>query len=660
METLAKKLILLLASFSLISCAAEREDNSRWITPVSKETKPHVVELDGYKVAKGSLKIDDIKINYDDQSKNISLVGRLEFKHIKTGAPSSVNINLLGTVDSEGFASLKSLDSQNETLQVAAKATCLGSEGDCHSSFVDIYVKADGVVYHHQVESIANDFGDDGEEFDPSMATEVADDGIEEDGEGGFIGDLSTDIERLFDLPKTTTPEASEKEGKGTGVAVDPELEKIKAEAEAAKIKMQEAQAALKKAQSEAEKAKKEADKAKLEAANAKKQVDTIVSESQKIKDQLKEVSNELAKAQKETARAKTLLEQAEQARKKGEAAKANQLADEAKKAQQTAQQAEAAAKKSQVEAEKKQADLDRRKAQAEKEQQAREAAAKAKEEAEKKAELAAQEKAKQEALAKKKAEDEARRKSEAEAKAKANESNGNSGSGGKAGTGGDVKSSVQTNKISQAIGAVNKGRLENGINLHKFFGEIKDRGVEVIRPERKAYYATNELTHIMDIISKMSYNLTPGYKSSIGDVSKEKGGKLFRHKSHQMGVDADIAFYFKNKTFQGYLASAVAVNKLHPDWMYEQQWTMFKKIQETGFIDRIFIHPLMKKKLCEHAIKLGELKKDDTKSLAAQTLRRLVPEKDHHDHYHLRVKCSSAQVRCRQMAEPRQGSGCF
>lgn len=654
METFAKKLIIILAALALTSCAADRKDSAQTVKSTRTVSKPQVVNQDGYKIAKGSVKIDGVTVNFDEPSKSLNLKGRVEFSHVKSGAPESLNINLVGTVDAEGFAVLKSVDSQNETVKVAAKATCLGSEGDCHSSFIDIYIQADGVVYHHQVESIADDFGNADEEFDPSMATEGGNDGVEDGDEGGFIGDLTTDIESLFNIPRGVKDDTDATTG--GSVNTDPELEKIKAEAEAAKKQALKAQEELKKAQEAAEKARKEAEKAKQEAQAAKAQVEKTVSESQKVKEQLQKSQEELDKAKKEALRAKALLEQAEQAKKQGEEAKAKQLADEAKKAQVLASQSEAAAKKAQAEAAKKQAEIEKAKLQAEKEQKAREAAAKAKEDAEKKAELAAQEKAKLEAQAKAKAEEEARRKAEAEERAKQN-SQGSTGSGPKDN---DSKSNVQVNKISQAIGAVNKGRLEKGINLKDFFGKTDSRGVDVIRPERKAYYATNELTHILDMISKMSYTLTPGYKSSIGDVSREKGGKLFKHKSHQIGVDADVAFYFKNKTFQGYLASAVMVNKLHPDWMYEQQWTMFKKIQETGFIDRIFIHPLMKKKLCEHAIKLGELTKGDSKSLAAQTLRRLIPEKDHHDHYHLRVKCSSAQARCRQMAEPPQGSGCF
>lgn len=676
METLGKKLIFMLALISLTACGSDRNDSSRQVLSTKTMGKPVVLEGKGYKLAKGSVQIDGVSVNFDADTKNLSLTGKLLINDVKSGKVNNVDINLFGAVGADGFAALKSVDTMNSDIKIAAKATCLGSDGDCHSSFIDIYIQSGEIIYHHQVESIAEDFGNDEDDFDPSMATEGGNDGVDDTEVGGFIGDISSDIKTLFEI-KDTESEA-EQAGNNTGSSsedseLSDEIKKIRAELEAAQAQAKKAQEDVARAQAAAEKAKQQAIKAqqdslkaKQEAAAAAALVDKAKAEAAQVKQQLKKSQDELTKAKQETLKAKQLLEQAELAKRQGEEVKAKQLTEQAKVAQKKAAESELAAKKAQDEATKKQLEIDKARAQAEKEQKAREAAAKAKAEAEVRAQSEAKERAKAEAEARAKAEaqEEARKKKEQEAKEKARQeqqgSKKSEGAGNSEKPSQDVNSGVQVNKISQAIGAVNKGRLENAVNIKNFFEQHSKRGVDVIRPERRAYYGTNELTHVLDIISKLSYTLTPGYKSAIGDISREKGGKLFRHKSHQNGVDADVAFYFKNKTFQGYLASAIAVNKLHPDWMYEQQWTMFKRIQETGFIDRIFIHPLMKKKLCEHAINLGELKKNDTKSLAAQTLRRLIPEKDHHDHYHLRVKCSSAQVRCRQMADPPQGSGCF
>ncbi|AHI05222.1 hypothetical protein BDW_03570 [Bdellovibrio bacteriovorus W] len=214
--------------------------------------------------------------------------------------------------------------------------------------------------------------------------------------------------------------------------------------------------------------------------------------------------------------------------------------------------------------------------------------------------------------------------------------------------------------KANQAVGSVNSGRLENAANLLTIEKNLTIPGFKILRPERLAHFGANELSYIIQLMGKTTERLLPEYKLSVGDLSRERGGQLGRHKSHQNGLDVDVAFFFKNKTFQTFFASAVAVNKPHADWMVEPQWELFKEVVNTKLIDRIFIHAALKKSLCEHAIKTGELQKGKNDSLAFETLRRLIPEKDHHNHFHLRVKCSSAQVRCRQMAEPVANSGCF
>lgn len=214
--------------------------------------------------------------------------------------------------------------------------------------------------------------------------------------------------------------------------------------------------------------------------------------------------------------------------------------------------------------------------------------------------------------------------------------------------------------KVIQAIGYVGDGRLQNAIDLYSYEQNHSGVGFEIIRPKRLTHFATNELTHVMLMMGKFTRQHLPEQKLYVGDLSREKGGKLGSHLSHQTGMDVDVAFYFDNKTFHGRFASAVAVDKPHGSWLPEAQWKLFKEVVASDYIDRIFIHAVLKKNLCELAIKNGELQKDTKNGVVFETLRRLIPEKDHHNHFHLRVKCSRAQEKCRPMAEPANTSGCF
>lgn len=213
---------------------------------------------------------------------------------------------------------------------------------------------------------------------------------------------------------------------------------------------------------------------------------------------------------------------------------------------------------------------------------------------------------------------------------------------------------------VSQAIGPVNSGHLQNATDVLKLQLAHRPAGFNIIRPTRRTHFSTNELAFLLLKMGQFTKKEAPGQILSVGDLSRESGGALGSHKSHQNGLDADIGFYFDNKSFHGYFASAVAVDKPHANWMPEAQWRLFKEVVGTKLVDRIFIHSTLKKALCSLAVQSGELHKDKPEGLAYETLRRLIADTDHNTHFHLRVKCSSAQVRCRQMAEPAPGSGCF
>ncbi|MFM6928584.1 MAG: penicillin-insensitive murein endopeptidase [Bdellovibrio sp.] len=210
----------------------------------------------------------------------------------------------------------------------------------------------------------------------------------------------------------------------------------------------------------------------------------------------------------------------------------------------------------------------------------------------------------------------------------------------------------------NQAIGSVNKGRLENGTSLLDI--DIKNIGFDVAHPERKAFYATSELAYLIEKMGVFTRKVAPDHVLHLSDLSKKNGGKFGSHKSHQNGLDIDVAFYFKADKSSANFVNALRNGKPIGEWMMEPQWQLFKYITSSNFVDRIFIHPGLKKAFCAHAIKNGEIKESTRSGVAYETLRRLRPEKNHDDHFHLRIKCSESQIRCRQMAEPAQGTGCF
>jgi len=217
---------------------------------------------------------------------------------------------------------------------------------------------------------------------------------------------------------------------------------------------------------------------------------------------------------------------------------------------------------------------------------------------------------------------------------------------------------------LGQAVTGVGRnnftrGRLENAANVYEYQQQHKKVGFEIIYPGRKNYYSTDDMKNVVIAMGQFNQKYMNGYAVSIGDLSSQKGGQLGRHASHQMGLDADIAYYFDDRSIQKGLVDAVGAKKPIRSFMAEEQWALFKAMVAQGNVDRIFIHAVLKKELCNIATRTGELKSGEHDSLAFNVMRVLRPEPNHDDHFHLRLKCSTAQPRCRQMAPPAKASGC-
>lgn len=488
MNPLRRTLSILMSLNLLVACAPDSREAVSEVQTTYVPQQPDVIDEGGYKVVRGATRVQDMTVQFDSATKGMKFKGKIEFLPVRGSAVQAVDLDLGGILDANGFIALKAAKSKAETkeaLKVAAKATCLSAEGDCRSSFIDIYIYHQDIVYHHQVESIQDDAKTDeatespeDQQKDEELEIEGGADAVE--GEPGrYVGDVADDIEKILEIKK---PEVKKEEPK----AEEPPAETPKAEV--------------------------------------------------------------------------PKVEEPKSPPKKEDPPKREEPKKNPPKTEQPRQQ----------------------------------------------------------------------------------------------------PTSVPTNFVSQAIGPVNNGRLQKAANMLAYEQKHEPAGFHIIRPQRKTHFATNELAYVILKMAQLTKTEIPGYEVAVGDLSREAGGRLGSHKSHQNGLDADVAYYFNNKSFQGYFASAVAVDKPHANWMMEVQWKLFKEVVSTQLIDRIFIHNTLKKALCTHAIQKGELVKGDTQSLAAQTLRRLISEPAHNNHFHLRVKCSKAQVRCRQMAEPVNTTGCF
>lgn len=142
-----------------------------------------------------------------------------------------------------------------------------------------------------------------------------------------------------------------------------------------------------------------------------------------------------------------------------------------------------------------------------------------------------------------------------------------------------------------------------------------------------------------------------------VGDLAQPRGGPMLTgHASHQIGLDADIWLTpMPNRTLSGREReemSAVSVlrqGSLHVDpaiWT-PQHAALIRRAAKYETVSRIFVHPGIKKALCEFA------------GADRHWLRKVRPWWGHHYHFHIRMACPGGSAGCTDQAAPPPGDGC-
>ncbi len=145
-----------------------------------------------------------------------------------------------------------------------------------------------------------------------------------------------------------------------------------------------------------------------------------------------------------------------------------------------------------------------------------------------------------------------------------------------------------------------------------------------------------------------------------VGDISQPRGGPMLTgHASHQVGLDADIWLTKmpSRRMTQQERADTSAISVLKGDSLYVDPniWTpehgkLIARAASYGEVERIFVHPGIKKQLCE------------TYGASADNtpwLRKVRPAYGHHYHFHIRIKCPSDSPGCTPQEAVPAGNGC-
>ncbi len=207
-------------------------------------------------------------------------------------------------------------------------------------------------------------------------------------------------------------------------------------------------------------------------------------------------------------------------------------------------------------------------------------------------------------------------------------------------------------NLQSRAIGSYAKGCLAGGRAL-----SIDGPAWQAMRLSRNRNWGHPVLVAFLEklAVDAKAYDGWNGLL--IGDLAQPRGGPMLSgHASHQIGLDADIWLRpMPERRFtrsERERVSAISMLKKGTRTVDANKFTMahlrlIKRAASTPGIARIFVHPGIKKALCDRA-------GDDR-----AWLRQVRPWYGHHYHFHVRMKCPPGNPGCKNQAPPPAGDGC-
>ncbi|MGH6735467.1 MAG: penicillin-insensitive murein endopeptidase [Methyloceanibacter sp.] len=206
----------------------------------------------------------------------------------------------------------------------------------------------------------------------------------------------------------------------------------------------------------------------------------------------------------------------------------------------------------------------------------------------------------------------------------------------------------------ARAIGSYSKGCLAGGVSL-----PINGPDWQVMRLTRNRNWGSPQLVEFMERLASDARALDGWPGLLVGDMSQPRGGPMLNgHTSHQIGLDADIWLTPMPDRIltpqEREDMNAVSMLKdpfsVDPEVFTLGHVKLIKRAASYPQLARIFVHPAIKKGLCERAASVGTER---------AWLGKVRPWWNHHYHFHVRLACPPGMAGCENQKPVLGDDGC-
>ena len=203
-------------------------------------------------------------------------------------------------------------------------------------------------------------------------------------------------------------------------------------------------------------------------------------------------------------------------------------------------------------------------------------------------------------------------------------------------GESGEALPTIDVRDGGRAVGKPHRGKLISGVRMPK-------SKLYTLRDPDKSYGTSHAVRTIHTAIATFRRDTSWEGKIVIADLSKQGGGRMRPHKSHQVGRDVDIRLPKKPGAKKNSGSKGI-------DW--DMSWRLVKAFIDTGQVEYIFLDYQRQKLLLNAAKAAGvgtkELRKYIQYPQGSKKNKGVVRHsKGHYVHIHVRVKCAPGNRQC-------------
>ena len=204
----------------------------------------------------------------------------------------------------------------------------------------------------------------------------------------------------------------------------------------------------------------------------------------------------------------------------------------------------------------------------------------------------------------------------------------------------------------ARAIGTYARGCLSGAVAL-----PIDGPAWQEMRLSRNRNWGHPKLIALIEQFAKDAQKLDGWPGLLVGDIAQPRGGPMITgHASHQVGLDADFWLTpmpdrrLTAKEREDIQATSMLDGTglaVDPKVFTDKQVALIKRAASYPEVERIFVHPAIKKALCQVA------------GTDRKWLGKVRPFYGHYYHFHMRIKCPPGFAGCKPQTPPTGADGC-